>query len=195
MDSTQETRYVAFAGTRKVADGALSDVLPVLKKRFDRNRSELLLTFDQETGRQVDFNLTGTLEQVLERALQVPQRGPGRPKLGVTSREISLLPRHWEWLERQPYGLSGALRRLVEQAMKHEPGKERARQIREAVSNFLGGIAGDRPNYEEATRALFRGDGAQFEALVSRWPQDIRDFAIAKVREAARWEATGPSGA
>jgi len=184
MDRQPETTYVAFAGVRKVAQGSPPDLLPALKQRFDKNRSELVLVFDTETGRQVDFNLEGSLADVLARAAQ--PRGPGRPKLGVVGREVSLLPRHWDWLEQQPQGISGALRRLVEAAMKQNPGKERARRMRDAVCAFLGSMAGDRPHYEEATRALFRGDVAHFESLVSRWPQDIRDFAVAKVREAAR---------
>ncbi|MFY0534142.1 DUF2239 family protein [Nannocystis pusilla] len=41
--------------------------------------------------------------------------GPGRPKLGVVSREVSLLPRHWEWLERQP---SGSRRRCADSSRR-----------------------------------------------------------------------------
>jgi hypothetical protein len=178
--------YTAFTGTRQVAIGSLRDVLPVLKQRFDKDRSELVLVFDVETGRQVDFDLRGSLEEVLEREAPTPSRGPGRPKLGVTSREVTLFPRHWEWLEQQSNGISGALRRLVEQAITSQPGKERARRTRAALSRFLSSMAGDRPHYEEATRALFNGDVATFEGLVRRWPKDIRDYAVHKVREAAR---------
>jgi hypothetical protein len=176
--------HAAFAGTRLVASGALRDVLPVLKRRFDQDRSDLVLVFEVETGRQVDFDLRGSLEEVLEREARAPSRSPGRPKLGVTSREVTLLPRHWDWLEEQPSGASGALRRLVEQAMKLDPGKEQARRTREALSRFLSGMAGDRPNYEEASRALFAGDTARFEALVRRWPRDIREYAIHQARQA-----------
>jgi steroid delta-isomerase-like uncharacterized protein len=184
-----ETTYKAFAGARLIAGGTLRDVLPVLKRRFDEDRSDLVLVFDLDTGRQVDFDLRGTLDEVLEREAQRDRRGPGRPKLGVTSREVSLLPRHWEWLERQSSGISGSLRRLVEQALKVHPGKERARRIRDALSQFLSAMAGDRPNYEEATRALFRGDTEQLEALVQRWPKDVREHAIEQAREAARADA------
>jgi hypothetical protein len=113
-----ESTYTAFAGTRRVAAGALRDVLPVLKHRFDRGSSELVLVFEVETGRQVDFDLRGSLNEVLGREAPHQPRGPGRPKLGVTSREVSLLPRHWDWLEQQSSGVSGALRRLVEQTIK-----------------------------------------------------------------------------
>ena len=180
--------YAAFAGTRQLATGALRDLLPVLKERFDRNRSDLVLVFEVETGRQVDFDLRGSLDEVLEREAPTPSRGPGRPRLGVTSREVSLFPRHWDWLEQQSNGISGALRRLVEQAIKSQPARERARRIRAAVSRFLSSMAGDRPHYEEATRALFNGDVVAFEGLVRRWPKDIRDYALQKVREAAHAE-------
>lgn len=186
-----ELNYVVFAGTRRVAAGQLRDVLPVLKRRFDRNPSDLGLVFEVETGRQVEFDLRGTPAQIFDRALPAPQRGRGRPKLGVVSREVSLLPRHWDWLEEQSAGFSGALRRLVEQAMKAQPGKQRARRAREALSRFLYSMAGDRPNYEEAGRALFAGDFARFEQLVRRWPKDIRDHAIAQARLATESAAAG----
>lgn len=182
------SNYIAFAGARRVAAGPLREVLPVLKQRFDRDRSELVLVFEIETGRQVDFDLRGTLDEVLAREAPTPRRGPGRPRLGVTSREVTLLPRHWEWLDQQPSGTSGALRRLVEQAIKLHPGKERARQIRASLGRFLGAIAGDRPGYEEASRALFGGDTPRFEALAQRWPRDIREHAVREAREAARAE-------
>ncbi len=180
-----ESLFVAFAGPRQVAAGTLQNVLPALKRRFDKDSGDLVLVFDVETGRQVDFDLRGSLEDVLERAAPPQQRGPGRPKLGVTGREVSLLPRHWDWLEQQPTGISGAIRRLVEQAMKQQPGKERARRVRAALSQLLSSVAGDRPNYEEATRALFAGDTAAFEDLVKKWPKDIRDFAVERAQEAA----------
>lgn len=188
-----DATYVAFAGARRIAAGTLRDVLPVLKQRFDEDRSELVLAFEVESGRQVDFDLRGSLDQVLEREDPPVRRGPGRPKLGVASREVSLLPRHWEWLEQQPSGISGSLRRLVEQAMKDQPGKEQARRIRAALSPFLMAMAGDRPNYEEASRALFAGDTAGFEALVQRWPKDIREHAMDRAREAARVEGGAPT--
>lgn len=183
--------YVAFLGSRQVAAGTLREVLPILKQRFDRDRSDMVLVFQVDTGRQLDFDLRGTLDDVLARAIPEPSKGPGRPRLGVVSREVSLLPQHWEWLEAQPAGASAALRRLVEGAIKQQPGKERARRLREAVSRFLTSIAGDRPNYEEACRALFAGDSARFATLIDRWPKDIRDLALRQEQEAASAEKAG----
>lgn len=190
-----ELSYVAFLNARRVAEGPLRAVLPVLKRRHEKDGSELVLVFEIETGRQVDFNLRLELERILEEEKSASSRGPGRPRLGVISREVSLLPRHWDWLEQQPNGISAALRRLVEQAIKTEPGRERARRIRAALSRVLSAIAGDRPNYEEACRALFAGDDARFEALIERWPRDIRDYASRQSKDAfraEREEATTP---
>ena len=181
-----ERTYAAFAGARRIAAGTLRDVLPVMKERFDREDAELVLVFEVETGRQIDFDLRGSLDDVLERECPTGPRGPGRPKLGVTSREVSLFPRHWDWLEAQTSGISGALRRLVEQAIQGQSGKDRARMIRAALSRFLTSMAGDRPHYEEASRALFAGDTKRFESLIDRWPKDIREYAVQQAREAAR---------
>jgi hypothetical protein len=187
----EATTYVAFVGSRRVASGTRRQLLGALKQRFDADSSELVLTFDVETGAQLDFDLRGTLQEVLERHDAPPRVGPGRPKLGVTCREVSLLPRHWEWLNEQPSGASAALRRLVEQATRAAPEAERARRIRAALSRFLTATAGDRPGYEDACRSLFAGDTERFEGLVKRWPKDIREHAIARAQEAADADRAG----
>lgn len=185
---TAELTYVAFSNARQVAEGGLKEVLPILKRLHDDDASKLVLVFEVESGRQVDFDLRPPLEEILAAEGVSAPRGPGRPRLGVVSREVSLLPRHWDWLEEQPNGISAALRRLVEQAIKTEPGRERARRMRAALSRVLSAMAGNRPNYEEACRALFAGDTERFAALVERWPRDIRGYAIGRAREAAAAE-------
>jgi len=184
-----EGTFVAFAGVRKVACGSLGDVLPVLKQRFDRDGSELVLVFDVDTGNQVEFDLRGSLDAIMALVAPARPRGPGRPRLGVSSREVSLLPRHWDWLEQQPSGISAAIRRLVEQASKAQPGRERARRIRAALSKVLSALAGNRPNFEEACRALFAGDAARVATLIQRWPKDIREYVLQQATEAARADA------
>ena len=183
--------YAAFVGARRIAQGDLVDILPVLQKRFEKEPSEMILVFDDVTGKRVDLDLQGPLDEVLARHASLGPRGPGRPKLGVVGREVSLLPKHWEWLEEQPSGASAALRRLVETAMKSEPGKERARRIRAALSAFLSALAGDRPHYEEVTRALYAGDHDTLLELVARWPKDIRDHVTAWAEAAQAAERTG----
>jgi len=179
--------FSAFADERRLVSGELRTVLVALKERFDADPGERILVFEDPSGRQVDFDLRGTLDEVLARALPEPPRaGPGRPKLGVISREVSLLPRHWEWLELQPNGASAALRRLVEEAKKRDPEGDRKRLAIEAASRFMTAMAGNLPHYEEASRALFAKDHDRFDHLIREWPHDIRAHLSRLVAPAAR---------
>ena len=183
MPMEQQSTYSVFIGNVLLACGPRDEVLRAMKRRFDRDPSALFLTFEDNTGRQVDFDLSGTLEEVLDRSKPSrPHLGPGRPKLGVVAREVSLLPRHWEWLEDQPTGASAALRRLVDEARTREPGEQQIRSKIKAAGRFLSAMAGDLPNYEEASRALYRRESKRFEELSRRWPRDIREHSIRLVQ-------------
>lgn len=192
MDEPQT--YTAFAGEGRIAAGDLATMLRGVKSYLESGKSEPVLIFEDATGRQVDFDFRGTEDEVLKRAEAVsPKPGPGRPKLGVVAREVTLLPRHWDWLERQRGGASAALRRLVDEARKREPGRERARLAREAASKVMWSVAGNLPDFEEASRALFAADPERFDALVAAWPADLRDHFSHLSREAARLEAEDAS--
>lgn len=173
-----EDGFTAFVGERLLASGEKRDVLRALKAHREAG-GEPVLVFEDATGRQVDFDLRGTLEAVLARAEAPRRAGPGRPRLGVVSREVSLLPRHWAWLEGQPSGISAALRRLVDEARKREPDRAQQRRAREAADRFMWAMAGDRQGCEEASRALYAGDAARLRALVRAWPKDIRAHLLA----------------
>ena len=184
-----ERTYTAFAGDRLIVSAGLETMLLRTKEYLDGGGGDRVLIFDDRTGRQVDFDFRGTPEEVLQRAApEKPRTGPGRPKLGVISREVSLLPRHWDWLESQPQGISGALRRLVDDARKREPGKAAARAVREAASKFMSAMAGNLPGFEEASRALFARDQERFEGLIRDWPEDIRGHLTRLARESMRLE-------
>lgn len=169
--------YTAFLNTTLIGSGSLEEVLSSLKTAFDNDQSTLILTFEDRTGTQVDFDLRGTHADVLSRVLaQQPKLGPGRPKLGVVSREISLLPRHWEWLEEQPNGASAAIRRLVDEERKREPGGIPKRLATQAAGRVMSAMAGNLPGYEEASRALYSSEGERFRKLIRDWPQDLRMY-------------------
>jgi len=159
---------VAFEGSRRIAEGTLAEVSLAAK-------GVPVLLFDCETGQQVDVDYR---EPVVAVAVEPEARRPGRPKLGVVAREVTLLPRHWEWLAGQPGGASVALRKLVEEARRLSEGKDRVRKAREAVYRFVTAMAGNEPGYEEALRGLFAGDEERFRMYASAWPRDVRDHAM-----------------
>jgi len=139
------------------------------------------LVFDDATGRQVDFDSRGTPEEIAKRYSEpssAEPRGRGRPRLGVIPREVTLLPRHWDWLNAQPGGPSAALRRLVDGARRASGDRDRVRAAQEAAYHFLSAVAGNLPGFEEAMRALFAYDRRRFGELIASWPDDVRDYAI-----------------
>jgi hypothetical protein len=181
--------YTAFVGHRLLASGSLPEVARAVKRAFERGVGETILIFDDRTGRNFDINLQGTEMEVVasaadpfsKPAAEAEPRGPGRPRLGVVGREVTLLPRHWEWLNEQPGGASVALRKLVETARRANPDKDRARQARDAAYYFISAIGGDYPGFEEASRALFANDRPRFRELIGGWPTDIAAHALALI--------------
>ncbi|MBR0819154.1 DUF2239 family protein [Bradyrhizobium liaoningense] len=188
MISMQRT-FTAFQGQRRLASGSAGEVALVVK-RMAPPPDEPIIIFEDGTGRSIDFDLRGGDREVLARlAKLVPPpveetvppsepRGRGRPKLGVVAREVTLLPRHWEWLGAQPGGASVALRKLVDEARRASGDKDRARQARDAAYHFMSTMAGNLPAFEEASRALFADDRRRFTGLIADWPVDVRDHIV-----------------
>ena len=197
--------YVAFDGNRRIASGDLHAVAGAAKQSLDRHQEASVLIFDGATSEPVDLDFRGSLEDVLAR-LPAPDgavaaepgppanRGPGRPKLGVVAREVTLLPRHWEWLAQQAGGASVAIRKLVEQARRGGEDKDRIRTAQEAAYRFMSVMAGNKPHYEEAIRALFAPDPIRFEKLIVDWPADIRAHAAKLAERAFRREPASAAG-
>jgi hypothetical protein len=166
------TRCTAFLGHRKLLSGSLAEVAPALRAL---PVGAMPLVFDDASGAVVDVDLSGSPAEMLARL--APPAARGRPRLGVVAREVTLLPRHWDWLATQPGGASVTLRRLIEAARRDE--KAEAKAARDAAYRFMAAVAGDLPGYEEALRALFAGDRAAFTARLADWPADVRGHALA----------------
>lgn len=157
--------YTAFSGNRRLASGSQAEILAAISTLAQDAPSPLV--FEDATGQQVE----------LAAASPAAPRGPGRPRLGVVSREVTLLPRHWEWLAGQPGGASVALRKLVDEARRANEGADRRRKAQETAYRFMSALAGNETGFEEAARALFAGDGWRFEASTQPWPHDVASHA------------------
>jgi hypothetical protein len=180
--------FTAFEGQRRLATGPLAEVALAVK-RAAPNAAEPIAIFSDSTGRATDLDLRGSPDDVLARlpnaASLMPDaispsepRGRGRPRLGVVAREVTLLPRHWEWLNAQPGGASVALRKLVDDARRSSGDRDRQRAARDAAYHFMSAMAGNLPHFEEASRALFAEDRRRFTGQIAAWPADIRDHVV-----------------
>lgn len=194
MDAAAVHACTAFAGTQRLAGGPVRDVARAVKTHLDAHPETQVLVFDNTSAQPVEFDVRGSVDDVLARFERAAPpstepadadnrpRGPGRPKLGVIAREVTLLPRHWDWLAAQPGGASVTLRKLVEDARRGTEGADRRRAAQEAAYRFMSAMAGNAPGFEDAARALFAADAERFQSLTEPWPIDVRDFA----RELAR---------
>ena len=184
----------AFTGVKRICSGRLSAVALEAKAINDRGESTPVLIFDDATANLIEVDYRGSRGDVLKRLFhELPQqarvepeavRGSGRPRLGVVAREVTLLPRHWQWLSSQRGGASVVLRKLVDEARLANIGKDRVRQSQETAYRFMSATAGDAPGFEEAARALFAGDEHRFEQYISVWPEDVQDHAKRLAKDA-----------
>jgi uncharacterized protein len=183
----QNDHHVAFAGAKLLGAGSLAEVVATAHPAAKR-KQEAVLIFDS-ASQQVEIDFRGSLDAVLKRltinaenadssSVEASERGPGRPRLGVVAREVTLLPRHWHWLNQQNGGASATLRRLVEIASKANAKTDRLRTGREVVYRFATAMAGNAPGFEEAMRALFAGDKKRFASHTVKWPKDVRSHAL-----------------
>lgn len=192
MRPEDTTSCTAFADSRLIHSGDIVSVGAATKRALEADPDTTVLIFDDATGLPVEIDFRGSVEDVVLRLREIATssgaetvraddsipRGPGRPKLGVVGREVTLLPRHWDWLATQPGGASVTLRKLVEDARRASTGEDRVRAAKDAAYRFMTAIGGDLPDYEEATRALFAGDGERFARVTAEWPPDIQRHAL-----------------
>jgi hypothetical protein len=191
---TPVPEFTAFAGHRRLMSGPLVAVALKAREAIESGLPGPISIYDDANGRLIDLDLRGTSDEIAARLSQggasaSPRppagsdpagepRGRGRPKLGVVAREVTLLPRHWDWLSSQPGGASVALRKLAEEARRTSAARDRRRSAQEAAYQFMSSIAGNLPGFEEAARALFSDDRRRFGEMVADWPEDVRDHAI-----------------
>ena len=206
MNQSNQASWIAFAGTRQIHSGIPAEVARAAKLAIDEGE-QAVLVFD-DASRVVDIDYRGSGEDVIARLgliddagarsngnekgeevspyLESPApRGRGRPRLGVVAREVTLLPRHWDWLAAQSGGASAAVRRLVDAARQSSVEKDRLRTAKESAYRFISAMAGNEQDFEEATRALFAGDEVRFVAMSDSWPRDVREHARALARRAS----------
>lgn len=193
--------YTAFVGARLLGTGALEEIVRLIKARVDGGETERIAFFDDETGQVLDLDLRGSPDEAIARLAEHPvlgpvvaesegpkRAGPGRPKLGVVSREVSLLPRHWEWLGEQSGGASVTLRKLVDEARKRTEVRDRARRAKEATHRVMWELAGNLAGFEEASRAYYANDPGRFSQEVAGWPEDVRRYLELRVAQVVELE-------
>jgi hypothetical protein len=200
-----ENRFIAFEGETLIADGNQLEVALRLKKQGAEpalRRGEVLI-FAGADGRQIDLHLSGSESDIERRyggatesaapivgiggkaaAAGAEKKTRGRPKLGVIGREVTLLPRHWAWLDTQRGGASATLRRLVDAERKASVDSDYRRASQDRANRFMSAMAGDLKGFEEATRALYAGNREGFESASASWAHDIRHIAVSMAADA-----------
>jgi len=200
--TTTVQSVTAFHGARRLASGSWREVSLLCRQTLDQDPAARLLIFNDSNGQLINLDVRAMAPEAIGQPaspeLQGPGegngvfRGPGRPKLGVVAREVTLLPRHWEWLGTQPGGASIALRKLVQEAIGRNRDLDEIRRAQEAAYRFMSAMAGDEPGYEEAIRALFGGVSDKFSRSVERWPAAVRDYATKLAAPAFRVPQKAP---
>lgn len=189
--TTVSARYTAFINMQWLASGSLTDTLAALIAAHHQSAGQDAPAFwllDDARGAALELDFRGSPAEVEARIVaQLPpvapepdtasaRSGPGRPRLGVIAREVTLLPQHWEWLSQQPGGASVALRKLVHAASKANVLQDRARASRDAAHRVMLTLGGSLPGFEEASRAMFKGDFRQTSACLHAWPADLQTY-------------------
>ncbi len=196
MAQSVAAHYTAFVGARRIGAGSLRDVALAVKAVLEGGEQRMPLIFDDTTSHVVEVDLRGSDGEIIarlggdeERAessgddtdaspyRETVSRSRGRPKLGVVAREVTLLPRHWDWLAAQPGGASAAVRRLVDAARQASSEPDRVRRAKESAYLFMSAMSGNETGFEVATRALFADNPSRFIETTESWPADVRDHA------------------
>lgn len=175
------TTYTAFSGDHYLASGEMMEL--ILKIKQLQKTTENILIFNDQTGRQTDFDYTGSEQEIRERyAEPEPTKKVGRPKLGVISREITLQKKHWDWLDQQSASASAIIRKLIDKELDDPNSESNKMLAKQATDRFMLAMLGNMPNYEEATRALYQGDREVFFKMIQDYPKDLKKYLIQKTQ-------------
>ena len=144
--------YIAIHNKTLIAQGELPAVIRETVKQFPDAEPYL---FKLDDGKRTDIDWRGDAEDVISRlpvSLMPQVKKRGRPKLGVKSKEVTLLPEHWEWLSLQRGGASTTLRKLIDAAMAQMT-PEQARRIKQDQLYNMMRVFEDEAGFEAASRA------------------------------------------
>ncbi len=169
---TPSPTVTAFLRDQRLTQGALVDVARELATTPGGRAAQV---FDDVSGDLIKLSRPEELARAL-----VPTVVSASPR----QEAVGLLTRHLAWLDARPGGASATLRRLVETAARDGTGRDR--RARDAAYRFLSMMAGDRPGFEEACRALYAGDGPRLRAAMDDWPEDVADYVAALAAEGLR---------
>ncbi|QHH96260.1 DUF2239 family protein [Acinetobacter dispersus] len=177
----QTTTYTAFSGSTLIATGQPAEL--AIKIKLRPKTIENILIFNDQTGRQVDLNLSGSEQEIHQRYSEPePTKKVGRPKLGVISREITLQKKHWDWLDQQSSSASAVIRKLIDKELNDPTSESNIMLAKQSTDHFMSAMLGNMPNYEEATRALYQGDREVFLKMIQDYPKDLKEYLIQKTQ-------------
>ncbi|MGA6136941.1 DUF2239 family protein [Acinetobacter dispersus] len=175
----QTTSYTAFSGSTLIATGQPAEL--AIKIKVTPKTTENILIFNDQTGRQVDLDLSGSEQEIHQRYSEPePTKKVGRPKLGVISREITLQKKHWDWLDQQSASASAVIRKLIDKELNDPTSESNIMLAKQSTDRFMSAMLGNMPNYEEATRALYQGDQEMFFKMIQDYPKDIKNYLVFK---------------
>jgi len=194
MTNHNAERCTAFAGEARLAAGTLAEVALAVKRAVSRGEARPVTVFVDATSMVVELDLRGSVDDVTARyavlcdacgddgrredhTVRSTRRGRGRPKLGVVGKEVTLLPRHWAWLDAQRGGASVTLRRLVDKARRDNASADVVRRAQDVGYGFMTVMLGNHAGFEEATRALYASDRQRFLEESEGWPDDLKTHA------------------
>jgi len=176
-EEIMQKQISAFLGQKLLITASITEVATYLKTQVTTD--EPILIFQDQTGKQIDLDLTGTVQDVADRyAEEMPTKKVGRPKLGVISREITLQQKHWDWLDLQSSSASAVLRKLIDHEMKNHASEYNIMLAKQATDRFMAAILGNEGHFEEATRALYQDNKAKFIKLIADFPEDLKAHVL-----------------